>query len=92
MDDLGADPLVHIECSRNIGRNTLMRQEARAFEPELPRMHRRRKRMVRTGGAEGRDALRALINCALQQVLEFAHLVAAVQAAGCFVMLDGDVK
>ena len=66
----------------------LVRQETSALESRGLRIERRRYRMIRSDGTEGCDTGAALVARFREQVLEFAHFVAAVDAARQIVMLD----
>ncbi len=60
-DNLGAELAVHVERASHVAPHFLVRQEARAFESERPRVDRSRERVVRSGSAERCDPLRSAL-------------------------------
>src|SRR5690606_33689490 len=88
-NERSADLQVHAQRAGRRWRRHLVRKKTDAGKAESSRVERSSQRMMRSDGAEGRNALAVFLPRPVKDVLEFADLVSAVDVPCQVVQLDG---
>ena len=81
-----------IQSPGDVRRVRLMRQEAGAVQPELPRVNGSCQRVIRSDRTECGHAFRTAVFRTLKNVLQLADFVAAIDRAGLIIVFHSDLS